>query len=215
MHEADIDAGLDEIYDLGVRQLELINKFDNGLTGVAGDGGTTGTHHQRRQLSYVHPAASGTSKTCEDPDNHDHSPTALEHNDDALIANGLAAVPAAAPPVPAYGPPPHCNQLGLSQLGEHALRRIVEKKMIFDPDHMSVIARNQALDVVESEQLPGADLLAQLEHPQRDAADPRGGRPDHPLRRGLRGLRAEVGGHASRTATTSCRRSSGSATART
>ena len=32
----------DEVYDLGVRDMELVNKFDNGLAGVAGDGGTTG-----------------------------------------------------------------------------------------------------------------------------------------------------------------------------
>jgi len=152
--EADIDAGLDEIYDLGVRQLELVNKFDNALSGIAGDGGTTGT------LTNTGNWLSTTGRfwdleACEDPDNSDHTPTALEHNDDALIANGLEAFPTGGPPVPAYGPPPHCNQLGLSQLGERAIRRIMEKKMIFDPDHMSVIARNQALDLVETQDYPG------------------------------------------------------------
>ena len=39
---ADIDRGLDEAYKLGVRQMEVINKFDNALGGVAGDSGTTG-----------------------------------------------------------------------------------------------------------------------------------------------------------------------------
>ena len=41
--EAQIDAWLDRLHDLGVRQLEITNKFDNALTGVAGDNGTTGT----------------------------------------------------------------------------------------------------------------------------------------------------------------------------
>ncbi len=41
--EQQVDDGLDELYDLGVRQLELINKFDNALSGVAGDSGSTGT----------------------------------------------------------------------------------------------------------------------------------------------------------------------------
>ncbi|MBA2546203.1 MAG: hypothetical protein H0V15_04910, partial [Solirubrobacterales bacterium] len=45
--------------------------------------------------------------------------------------------------------------LGLLPHGEHAIRRIMEKKMIFDPDHMSVIARNEALDVVETEAYAG------------------------------------------------------------
>ena len=34
--------GLDEMYQLGVRQMYLFNKFDNALTGVAGDEGETG-----------------------------------------------------------------------------------------------------------------------------------------------------------------------------
>src|SRR3546814_11823008 len=38
-----IDADLDELQRLGVRQLTVIHKFDNALGGVAGDGGTKGT----------------------------------------------------------------------------------------------------------------------------------------------------------------------------
>jgi hypothetical protein len=34
---------LDEVQDLGVVQMELVNKFDNALAGVAGDEGTTGS----------------------------------------------------------------------------------------------------------------------------------------------------------------------------
>ena len=37
-----IDQRLKEVYDLGVRDMELVNKFDNALGGVAGDSGTTG-----------------------------------------------------------------------------------------------------------------------------------------------------------------------------
>ena len=48
--EEHIDAGLDELWDAGVRQMEITNKFDNQLTGVAGDGGTTGDHRQRRAV---------------------------------------------------------------------------------------------------------------------------------------------------------------------
>ena len=40
--EAQIDQQLQEVYDLGVRQMELANKFDNALTGVTGDAGTGG-----------------------------------------------------------------------------------------------------------------------------------------------------------------------------
>src|SRR4051794_25848332 len=39
----DIDRGLDEVYGWGVRDMEIINKFDNALARVARDNGQTGT----------------------------------------------------------------------------------------------------------------------------------------------------------------------------
>ena len=41
-NKEDIDRQLDEVYKLGVRDMELVNKFDNALAGVAGDGGEAG-----------------------------------------------------------------------------------------------------------------------------------------------------------------------------
>jgi hypothetical protein len=38
----EVDERLDEVFDMGIRQLQLINKFDNSLSGVTGDGGETG-----------------------------------------------------------------------------------------------------------------------------------------------------------------------------
>ena len=150
--EQQVRDGIEELHDLGVRQLELVNKFDNALTGVAGDSGTTGTATNTGNLlsagrfwDYEH---------CDEPVNHDHSPTTLTHNDDELIGNGLLKLlPGGTLPI--YGPPPHCNQTGLSTLGEVAIEEIIDRGMLFDPDHMSVVARNQALDLVESHQYPG------------------------------------------------------------
>ena len=150
---ADIDASLDHLYEQGIRQLEIVNKFDNALTGVAGDGGTTGTVTNSGNFSST--GRFWDLQTCQDPENHDHSPTAVEvHNDDQVIANGLdGLLPGGLLPV--YSQGPHCNQLGLSGLGEHAVQGIMDRGMIFDPDHMSVIARNQALDFVEAQGYPG------------------------------------------------------------
>ena len=69
-----VDAGIDEIYDLGVRQLELVNKFDNALTGVAGDGGTMGTITNGG--NFLSAGTFWDLEHCEDAVNHDHSPTA-------------------------------------------------------------------------------------------------------------------------------------------
>jgi microsomal dipeptidase-like Zn-dependent dipeptidase len=146
---ARIDAWLDRLHDLGVRQLEITNKFDNALTGVAGDNGTTGTI-----TNFGNFYSSGKFfdlRQCNDEQYHDHAPTAINypHNEDLIIGNGLAALlPGGTLPV--YPDGPVCNTRGLSALGEHAIRGIAERGMIFDPDHMSVIGRRQALSVVES-----------------------------------------------------------------
>lgn len=52
-------------------------------------------------------------------------------------------------PAPAYPPPARCNSLGLRSLGDHLIRGLADKGMIFDPDHMSVKARRSSLDLVE------------------------------------------------------------------
>jgi hypothetical protein len=155
--ESQVDAGLKEIWDLGVRQLELVNKFDNALTGVAGDSGTVGTI---TNLGNV--ASAGTFfdfETCTNEDselNHDHAPTAASHNDDALASAVLDLFgDTTGVTLPVYGSTPLCNQRGLSNLGERAIRGVMERGMIFDPDHMSVIARNRALDIVEERKYPG------------------------------------------------------------
>jgi hypothetical protein len=144
----DVDRELQRAWDMGVRQMELLNKFDNGFGGVAGDAGTFGvvvnTGNKYETGRYW------DMKTCEGV-GHDHDNEQLTHthNTDALIANGLATY---LPPgqLPVYPPPPHCNQMGLTPQGEHLVRRMAEMGMIVDPDHLSVIARRELLNVVES-----------------------------------------------------------------
>ena len=151
--EQQIDQQLDEFHQLGVRQLELTNKFDNAFTGVAGDSGSTGA--LTNAGNFYDTGRFWDLESCEDPAYHDHTPTALHyHNEDELIANGFdALLPPGAAPI--YPDPPNCNALGFSELGEHALRGIMDRGIIFDPDHMGVYARQQALDVVESENYSG------------------------------------------------------------
>ena len=149
-----IDFWLDKLHELGVRQLEITNKFDNALTGVAGDGGTTGTITNGG--NFLATGKFFDMGPCQNPEYHDHAPTGVNypHNDDQIIANGLAALlPGGALPV--YPDGEVCNSLGLSNLGEYALRGIMKRNMIFDPDHMSVIGREQALSVVESKDYSG------------------------------------------------------------
>jgi len=150
---AQIDRDLDEVYGYGVRDMELINKFDNALAGVAGDNGSTGVivnnGNKLETDRYWQMQHCDTA-----PDADREQATTLTHNSDDLVANGLAAlVPAGTAPV--YPAPPHCNQLGLSDLGDYVVRRMMGRKMIVDPDHLSVRARSQVLSLLEAARYSG------------------------------------------------------------
>jgi len=122
---------------------------------VAGDSGTTGTI---TNLGNFYSAGTffDMESNCPDPANHDHQPTAAQHNDDVLIARGLDEFgDQTGVSLPVYGSAPYCNQRGLTDLGELAVKTIMDKGMLFDPDHMSVLARDAALDLVESRSYGG------------------------------------------------------------
>ena len=152
--DAQIDAGLDEVYKLGVRDMEIVNKFDNALAGVAGDNGTTGAVvNQGNKLETGKYWQMETCKNKPDGVNDREQPTPFTHNDDTLVANGLAGIPAGTSPL--YPAAPHCNQRGLTALGEHLIRRMVAKRMIVDPDHLSVAARERVMSILEESRYPG------------------------------------------------------------
>lgn len=154
---ADLEAQLQTFYDAGIRQMELVNKFDNALSGVTGDGGTTGlitNAGNRWETGHFL-----QMETCTDPESTGHDHTQMNVVDgyegygvppeiagrDAL-AGGILATVGATGAVPVYPEGPHCNNAGLSELGHELLDEMVDYGMIFDPDHMSALARHEALD---------------------------------------------------------------------
>ena len=151
-----IDNWLDRLHELGIRQLELTNKFDNGLTGVAGDSGEIGL--VTNSGNFLSTGSFWNYAHCPDAENSDRTPIGVEvpHNHDLIIGLGLERLlPPLGGALPIYPAAPHCNRLGLTALGEHALKGVIERRMIFDPDHMSVKARNESLDLLEEVGYPG------------------------------------------------------------
>ena len=144
-----IDESIDELYGMGVRQMELINKFDNALAGVAGDGGQTGvvvnSGNKKETNRYW------DMRTCSVGEGDKEQP-ALPR--DVLIGNGLSAL---LPPgtAPVYPEPPHCNFYGLSDLGEYVVRQLMKRGIMIDPDHLSQAARDEVLAIVEAKRYPG------------------------------------------------------------
>ncbi len=151
-----IDQNLDAVHALGVRDMELVNKFDNALGGVAGDEGQIGAAtNSGNRYETGHFWDMQTCHDHSDPNAHDRNQTSIEGDGRDQLAGGILQQFLPPSVAPVYPSPPHCNAKGLSELGEHLVRRMIDKKMIIDPDHLSVRARNHLLNVVESRDYSG------------------------------------------------------------
>ncbi|CAN5463207.1 hypothetical protein BH23ACT9_BH23ACT9_39250 [soil metagenome] len=174
----EIDRRLAEVYDMGVRQMELVNKFDNALSGVTGDGGETGVivNSANRYVT----GHFWDMQTCEDEGHaHDHSHLEGDEHDkpqvnftdavrggerDALTGLVFEAfAPTRGVVAPAYPAGPHCNTRGLTDLGRHLVTQMIDRGMVFDPDHMSAGAMREALDHIEQVLIPAEQAAAQAE----------------------------------------------------
>jgi len=149
----DIDEQLDAVRRMGVRQMELVNKFDNALSGVAGDNGAVGA--VVNLANFLETGSFWDMRHCDpaDGESHDRDQVALPEisaqQQDALFGAVGELFGALHLALPIYGRPHHCNARGLTTLGEHTIAGLVKRKMLFDPDHMSVKARAAALDQIE------------------------------------------------------------------
>jgi microsomal dipeptidase-like Zn-dependent dipeptidase len=152
--QAQIDRYMNEFYDAGVRSLQLINKFDNALGGVAGDAGAQGPIVNAGNKLETNRFWRMETCTNEDREHVHDKPQMTQSGEDRLAAAILQmAFPLGTTPF--YGPEPHCNQYGLSNLGEYVIRQAMGKGILLDPDHLSVLARRRFMDVVESADYPG------------------------------------------------------------
>ncbi|MFI8092234.1 discoidin domain-containing protein [Streptomyces sp. NPDC086080] len=142
---ADIDAGLDELYALGVRSMFLCHKFDNALCGVRFDSGALGTAINVGQF-----LSTGTfwrTEKCAGPQADNPIGLAAAPRAEKELPEGVA--------VPSYAEDAQCNVRGLTELGEYAVRGMMQRNMMLEIDHMSVKATGRVLDIFEAESYPG------------------------------------------------------------
>src|SRR5919201_3273102 len=122
------------MYHLGVRSSLLLNKFDNPLGGVRFDSGRVGVLiNGGNRLSA---GSYWSARTCRGPlpDNTIFTP---QPQASAGLDSLLGALGVPSGTLPAYPPAPHCNTRGLTTLGRHVVRRMMDLHMIVNPDHMS------------------------------------------------------------------------------
>jgi hypothetical protein len=147
--QSQVDKGLDEMYNLGVRSSLLLNKFDNPLTGVRFDSGQVGA-----VINAGNRNSAGTffsAQTCTGP-LHDNE---LFQPANTPIASVLAQIGVPSGTFPTYPPPPHCNTRGLTTLGKHVVKRMMDLHMIVNPDHMSQAGVDGTLDLLEARHYSG------------------------------------------------------------
>jgi hypothetical protein len=144
-----VDRSLDEVHELGVRDLELLNKYDNAFVGVRFDSGTFGTFVNLG--NYYTDGHFWKVKRC--PGEETDNPIAVA-SVDVLFDLGLGNL---VPPggLPVYPETPHCNVLGMTPLGEYLINEMMDRRMIIDPDHMSVDAANRALEIARARSYSG------------------------------------------------------------
>jgi microsomal dipeptidase-like Zn-dependent dipeptidase len=149
---ARIDRELDEFYRLGVRSSLLLNKFDNPLTGVRFDSGPVGTliNAGNRQSA----GSFWSAETCTGP-YHDNTIDQPSPQGSAFLDSTLGALGVTSGTMPSYPPAPHCNTRGLTELGRYLERRMIEKHMIINPDHMSQRAVDDTLTLAEAHRYSG------------------------------------------------------------
>jgi microsomal dipeptidase-like Zn-dependent dipeptidase len=151
--KAQIDRQLDEMHRMGVRSSLLLNKFDNPLSGVRFDSGAA---------SYLINAGNKQSagsfwsaRTCKDGELTDNRIDIGEPNSGAAANSLLTTLGMPGGTFPAYPPAPHCNTRGLTELGRHVIRRMMQLGWIVNPDHMSQAAVDDTLTLLESRRYSG------------------------------------------------------------
>jgi hypothetical protein len=143
-----IDQGLQEVWDLGVRSMFPVHKFDNAFGGTAMDDGFTGV-----LVNIGNKWMTGRwwrADTCHEGE-HDKSPANLSFDNPewyAFLRDFV--IPWFGGDFPAYPPGDICNVRGLTHFGEYLIHRMIDIGMIVETDHLSVKGRDLVLDILEA-----------------------------------------------------------------
>jgi hypothetical protein len=150
--QSQIDRQLDEMYRMGVRSSLLLNKFDNPLTGVRFDSGPVGV-----LINAGNKQSAGSfwsARTCTGA-LHDNTIETGAPQGSAALNGILGTLGVSSGSFPSYPPAPHCNTRGLTDLGRHVIRSMMDRHMIVNPDHMSQAAVDDTLTLLESRHYSG------------------------------------------------------------
>jgi microsomal dipeptidase-like Zn-dependent dipeptidase len=136
---SDIDRGIARLRRMGVRTIFIAHWVDNALAGAALEGGDKGTF-----IAGLNVAQTGEP----------FSTGPCPHPEQGEVMQPVAPEPVSgAPPVGPLGGRV-CNTRGLTDLGEYAVRRLMDKHMLIEVDHLSEWAREKVLSIAAERHYP-------------------------------------------------------------
>jgi microsomal dipeptidase-like Zn-dependent dipeptidase len=140
---ADIDRGIEHLHRLGVRSLFMAHWVDNALAGAALEGGVRGVF-----INVFNRFQTGryfTTSRCPRRGQGEEMRTLSAGEMQVLAGFYPAVAPLVPEGMPSYPRGRRCNPRGLTSLGRYALRRLMDRHMMIEADHLSERARSTAL----------------------------------------------------------------------
>lgn len=159
-----IDAELDRLYDLGVRQMFPIHEFNNAFGGNGIFDGAVlnlGNFYDTGAFWETYDCPGGENNY---EDYILREPGAVMTSvpglgNDPLTSQIIANNPGILPLYPTDENRRQCNKLGLTELGKYAFQRMMEKGIIIEVDHLELSIKGDIIDMAER-QSPAYPLVS-------------------------------------------------------
>jgi hypothetical protein len=152
-NEAQIDAGLKEVHNLGVRTFFPVHEFDNAFGGTKMIAGETGTIINAGNRDETGSFWNLQSCPAQEQDAEQYSVPASGPL--AGLVNGPLSSALHGSPVPVYGSGPQCNTRGLTSLGAYLTSQMIKQHFIIQLDHMDSKTATSALAIAAAQHYSG------------------------------------------------------------
>ncbi len=151
--QSQIDAGLKEIHDLGVRTFFPIHEFDNAFGGtkmIAGEMGTVVNAGNRDETGSF-----WTLAPCPAQDQDATQINVPATGPLASLVNGPLASLLHGSALPVYGDGPQCNVRGITPLGSYVINQMIKDHFLIQLDHMDSATATSALAIATAQHYSG------------------------------------------------------------
>ncbi len=151
--ESQIEAGLKEIHDLGVRTFFPIHEFDNAFGGtkmIAGELGTVVNVGNRDETGSF-----WNLQPCPAVDQDAVQENVPATGPLASLINGPLASMLHGSALPVYGSGPQCNTRGITDLGTYVINQMIKDHFLIQLDHMDSSTATSALAIATAHHYSG------------------------------------------------------------